>query len=228
MSRILLIDDDVDVLSINKRFLQRNGYEVLTATSAKEGIELLKLKEADCIVLDVMLPGINGFDASAQIKSITNAPFIFLTGKSNEQDKLHGLELGANDYIIKPYSLKELSARIKVQLRMRNAQQAPTNILSYPPLSLNTSLQKAFYYEEEIVLSKREYELLNLLVSNVNQVVTFEQIGETIWGTYQDADRRTVMVIASRLRKKLEQYLELASRIETVWSKGYTYTYKMR
>ncbi|MDO5521632.1 MAG: response regulator transcription factor [bacterium] len=228
MSRILLVDDDIDVLTINRRYLQRNGYEVITATTAKEGIDLLKHKEVDCIVLDVMLPDLNGFDASVQINSITNAPFIFLTGKNNETDKLHGLELGANDYIVKPYSLKELSARIKVQLRLRHSQETPANILSYPPLSLNTTLQKAYYYEEEISLSKREYELLFLLVSNINQIVTFEHIGDSMWGVYNESDRRTIMVTASRLRKKLEQHLELESRIETIWSKGYKYTYQMR
>ena len=228
MSKILLVDDDIDVLSLNKRYLQHDGYEILTATTAKEAIRLLKCYDVDCIVFDIMLPGMNGFDACIQAKSITNAPFLFLTGKDREEDKLHGLELGANDYIVKPYSLKELSARIKVQLRLKYIQATPSNILSYPPLSLNLTLHTAYYYEEEIPLSNREYELLYLLISNINQVVTFEMIGENMWGVYTDSDRRTIMVTASRLRKKLEQYVELDSRIETIWSQGYKYTCQMR
>lgn len=227
VSKILLIDDDMDVLSINQKYLQREGYEVRTATDAKSGIALLKHYPADCIVLDVMLPGMNGFDASTHIKAITTSPFIFLTGKTGEEDKLHGLSMGANDYIVKPYSLKELSARIKVQLRLKQKQASSSTVLSFPPLSLHLTLHKAYYFEEEIFLSNREYELLSLLLSNVNQLVTFEMIGESMWGKYTDSDRRTIMVTASRLRKKFEDYLELESRIETIWSKGYKYTYRM-
>jgi len=132
--------------------------------------------------------------------------------------------LGANDYIIKPYSLKELSARIQVQLRMRTSQPSTKTVLSFPPLYLNLTLRKAYYYEEELLLSNREYELLHILVCNFNHLVTFELIGKTLWGIYNDPDRRTIMVIASRLRKKFEIYLELESRIETIWSKGYCFT----
>lgn len=224
MHKILLIDDDTDVLSINKMYLQKEGYEVRTTNNAKGGLELLKTYPADCIVLDIMMPELNGFDASVQIKTITTAPFIFLTGRNKETDKIRGFSLGANDYIIKPYSLKELSARIQVQLRMRKSQPSTKTVLSFPPLSLNLALHKAYYYEEELLLSNREYELLHILVCNVNQLVTFELIGKTLWGIYNDPDRRTIMVIASRLRKKFENYLELESRIETIWSKGYCFT----
>ncbi len=226
MYKILLIDDDTDVLSINKKFLQKEGYEVRTASNAKNGIEVLKTYPADCIVLDIMMPELNGFDASVQIKAFTSAPFIFLTGRNKETDKIRGFSLGANDYIVKPYSLKELSARIQVQLRMHNSKPTTKTVISFPPLSLNLTLHKAYYYEEELLLSNREYELLHILVCNVNQLVTFELIGKTLWGIYNDPDRRTIMVIASRLRKKFENYLELESRIETIWSKGYSFTYR--
>jgi DNA-binding response OmpR family regulator len=205
-------------------YLQKEGYEVRATNSAKSGLDLLKTYPADCIILDIMMPELNGFDASVQIKTITTAPFIFLTGRSKETDKIRGFSLGANDYIIKPYSLKELSARISVQLRMRKSQPSTKTVLSFPPLFLNLALRKAFYYEEELLLSNREYELLHILVSNANHLVTFELIGKTLWGIYSESDRRTIMVIASRLRKKFENYLELESRIETVWSKGYCFT----
>lgn len=205
-------------------FLQKEGYEVRTSSNAKNGIGLLKTYPADCIILDIMMPELNGFDASVQIKAITSAPFIFLTGRNKETDKIRGFSLGANDYIVKPYSLKELSARIKVQLRMYISESKSKTVISFPPLSLNLTLHKAYYYEEDLLLSNREYELLHILVCNVNQLVTFELIGKTLWGIYNDPDRRTIMVIASRLRKKFENYLELESRIETIWSKGYSFT----
>lgn len=223
MSKLLLIDDDTEVLAVNKRYFLKEGYEVKAVINAMNGIQMLKEFKADCILLDVMLPGINGFDACKQIRTITNAPIIFLTGRTSEDDKINGLLLGADDYVIKPYSLRELSARIQVQIRRHAGNTSTSTTISYPPLLLNLGTHKAFYNEEEIPLSNREYELLYHLVSHPNETITFEEIGEAIWGTYTDNDRRTIMVTASRLRKKFESFIGLSEIIETVWSKGYKF-----
>ena len=135
--------------------------------------------------------------------------------------------LGADDYVVKPYSLRELSARIQVQIRRHNESASNSKtILSYPPLKLDLAKHKAFYNDQEILLSNREYELLYLLVSNPNQVMTFEDIGNSIFECYTESDRRTIMVTASRLRKKFESYVGLSDIIETVWSKGYLFRIK--
>lgn len=223
MAKLLLIDDDTDVLQINKNFLTRQGYEVIISNNAISSIRTLKLDRPDCIVLDVMMPGMNGFESCRKLRSMTNAPFIFLTGVTDEAARLKGFSLGADDYITKPYSLKELSARINVVLRRTKQQQAVANEISYPPLRLDLSLHKAFYDKEEIALSNREYELLYHLMSNPDKTLTFEELGQLIWGAYTASDRRTIMVTASRLRKKLSYYEGLHDVITTVWSEGYQF-----
>lgn len=221
MEKLLLVDDDKDILMINKQYLTREGYEVRAVLNASSALSILKTYPADCIVLDVLMPGMNGFKLCEKIKDLTKAPFIFLTGCSTEDEKIRGLLLGANDYILKPYSMRELSARIKVQIRRYKGEQSSSTVLSLLPLKLDLVAHKAFYNEDEILLSNREYELLYLLASHPNETITFAQIGQYMWGSYTDTDRRTIMVTASRLRKKFESYVGLNELIETVWSKGY-------
>ncbi len=218
MSNILFIDDDADILDINFRYFTKEGYTVKTSSRPEDSLKLVESFHPDCIILDVMMPGINGFELCKRIRCISSAPIIFLSGRTTENDKVRGLKLGGDDYLIKPYGFRELSARIQVQLRRYRE-----NIILHPPLTLNLTHHKAYYLEEEILLSNREYDLLLLLLTYANQVVSFEMISKHFWNTYSDNDRRTINVIASRLRKKLESYQALANAIETVWSKGYTF-----
>lgn len=226
MSNILFVDDDYDFLEINAKYFTKEGHIVKTSSRPEHTFRLLKSFKPDCIILDVMMPGLNGFELCKRIRSISRVPIIFLSALTGENDKIKGLILGGDDYLVKPYSFRELSARIKVQLR-HNAQ-SDTNIIRCPPLSLDIKQHKAFYYKEELLLSNREYDLLLLLVTNSNQLVSFETISNQIWGTYTDSDRKTIMVIASRLRKKLNAFQELVNTIESVWSRGYTYHVKQR
>lgn len=226
MSKILLIDDDKEILTINMRYLQDEGHQVKAATGANTGLRLVSEFQPDCIVLDVMMPNIDGFTACQKIKEITDAPVIFLSGRTDEDDKIKGLLLGADDYMIKPYSLKELSTRIQVLIRRFSAtSKTSDNIMSFPPLSINTSERKAYYNDEEIPLTGREYDLLVMLASKPNTTITFEEIGKQLFEVYTEADRRTVTVSASRLRKKLDEYVGLSNFIETVWSQGYLFHY---
>ena len=226
MPKLLLIDDDEDVLSLNEGFLQKEGFITKRTTKPKECIPLLKHFDPDCIVLDVLMPELNGFELCKEIRKHSDAPFLFLSGCTSEDDRLQGFSLGADDYITKPYSLQELSARIRVILRRNTPKETSLNFLCYPPLKLDLQLHKAYYNEEEIALSNREYELLYHLMSKPNQTLTFEKLGELIWGNYQQTDRKTLMVTASRLRKKLSLYVGLTEVITTVWSKGYQFTWK--
>ena len=218
MSNILFIDDDRDILDINLKYFTKEGYTVKTTSRPEETFQLIKGFQPDCIILDVMMPGVNGFELCKRIRTLSTAPIIFLSGRTTENDKVRGLKLGGDDYVIKPYSFRELSARIQVQLR-----RCKERMISHPPLSLDLTHHKAYYKEEEIILSNREYELLYLLMSNANQLVTFEAIGRYLWNAYTENDRQTIIVVASRLRKKLELYEGLTNIIETVWSKGYTF-----
>lgn len=226
MANLMLIDDDKEVLTINSKFFQKKGYEVSAYSSATQAIKALSTIQPDCIILDVMIPELDGFQAFPKIRELTQAPVIFLTGRTDENDKINGLLLGADDYMIKPYSLRELEVRIMVQLRKNNITNNK-NLLNFPPLSIDITSHKVYYNEkEEIILSKREYELLYLLATHPRETLTFSFIGDTLWETPSDSDRRTIMVIASRLRKKLSSYSGLENLIETVWSQGYLFTPK--
>ena len=223
MSLLMLIDDDRDVLELNKSYFEKEGYKVLIFESVAPALESLKSSHPDCILLDIMMPDVDGLTALPQIRKLSKAPIIFLTGKDSDDDKVTGLLSGADDYLVKPYSLKELSARIIVQLR-KGSSSASSNTISYPPLKLDLPNHKVYYNQtEEIQLSNREYELLYYLVSNPNKIITFEEIGRKIWNVYQESDRRSIMVMASRLRKKLENYKGLDNCIETNYGKGYKF-----
>ena len=226
MNKLLFVDDDKEFLLVNKKFFIQEGYEVKAVSGGKQALHILKEYKADGIMLDVMMPEMDGFTTCQEIRKITNAPIIFLTGRGDENDKINGLLNGGDDYIVKPYSFRELSARILVQLRRTSLNAIANNnstIIEYPPLTLDIISHVAYYNDEEIPLSNREYELLHLLVTNPNTVIGFEQIGEKIWGSYSDADRRTITVTASRLRKKFEMYTGLSNFIQTEWSKGYKF-----
>lgn len=226
MHTVLLVDDDVQVLELNMKYLKMNGYQVQTAMNATSALKIVQKASPDCIVLDVMMPDMNGFTACRELRKYVDIPIIFLTGRTSEEDKIKGLMLGADDYIVKPYSLKELAARILVNIRRYKASSALATTISYPPLSLDLSLHKAYFHEEEIPLSNREFQLLYYLVNRKNEPVTFQEIGEKVWGVYSEEDRRSIMVNVSRLRKKLEGYAGLENMIETVWSKGYKFSYR--
>uniref|UniRef100_UPI00405773C8 response regulator transcription factor n=1 Tax=Acetatifactor sp. TaxID=1872090 RepID=UPI00405773C8 len=228
MAKLLLIDDDTEVLDINKKYLSGEGFTVQTTADPALGIEYARKSKPDCILLDVMMPGMDGFQVCAEIRKFSSAPIIFLTGKDSEDDKINGLVTGGDDYIVKPYSLRELKARIDVILR-RSQQIKPkqdTNILIFQNLTVDKLAHKAFFKGEDLLLANREYEVLLYLATHPNQEVTFEELGTALFGSYQENDRRSVMVNVSRLRKKMTIDYELENMIETVWSKGYKFITK--
>lgn len=221
---LLLVDDDKEVLSINQKFFTGLGYKVDTAENAQEVKKILRSRKPDCIVLDVMMPGQDGFSLCEIIKKHFDLPIIFLTGRDSEDDKIHGLVLGADDYMIKPYSLRELEVRIRVLIdRYNRIKSSNTDFLEYPPLKIDRKKNIAYCNDEEINLSQKEYAFLCLLAESPKKVFTFEEIGDQIWGGYIESDRKTIMVTASRMRKKLDSYPGLQNCVETVWSKGYTF-----
>lgn len=226
--RVLLIDDDCDMLSLTGVYLRENGYEVDTAASVNAAVDCILTARPDCIVMDVMMPGTDGFDGISKIKSVTDAPVLFLTGKDDEADKIRGLSLGAEDYIVKPCSLKELSLRIQIHIRKNAVSEKRAGVMEFSPLRIELLTHKAYYNDDEIPLSNREFDMLVSLAKNLGRTVTFEELGSELFGTYLDSDRKNVMVCASRLRKKLEGYVGLEKMIETVWGKGYCFKWRGR
>ncbi len=222
MSLLMIVDDDTDVLDLNKSYFEKEGYDVITFDRVKDAIKALSTAKPDCILLDIMMPELDGLTALPEIKKSSIAPVIFLTGKDTDEDKVTGLLSGADDYVVKPYSLKELSARITVQLR-RGQTVKNNNIIYFPPLTIDLINHKLFYNDEDVPISNREFELLYMLASHPGKIITFEEIGTKIWKIYQESDRRSIMVMASRLRKKLESYSGLENCIETRYGKGYKF-----
>ncbi len=225
MIRILMIDDDTEVLEINRKFFEENGCIVETTDQAQNGLELVKEFKPDCILLDVMMPEIDGYTLCREIRKITNVSILFLSGKVSEIDKIQGFEAGGDDYIEKPYSLREVFARIQVHVRRYSAAKNSKNtnkmIIDLNPFTINLESHKLFYHDEEIILSNKEYDLMLFLAQNTGKLITFEEIGLKLWGVYTENDRRNVMVNVSRLRKKIEAQTGVDNLIETVWSKGY-------
>lgn len=228
MSDLLLIDDDSDVLEINSKYMKGEGFTVYTANDPQKGIALARKTNPDCIVLDIMMPGMDGYQVCKKIRTFSSAPIIFLTGKDSEDDKINGILTGADDYIVKPYSLRELTVRIYALLRRSQMQKevTDTNLLTFGDLSIEQLAHKAFYKGEDLGLANREYEVLLYLATHPNRDVTFEELGTALFGVYSDADRRSVMVNVSRLRKKMNLDYALENMIETVWSKGYRFIAK--
>ena len=228
MLKLLLIDDDSEVLDINQKYLSAEGFKVYTANAPLQGLQYAKQVQPDCILLDVMMPGMDGYEVCEKIRKFSSVPIIFLTGKDSEDDKINGLMTGADDYIVKPYSLRELKARIDVILRRFNHTQKTenTNTLTFGNLTIDKIAHKAIYKDEDLQLANREYEVLLYLATHPNIEVTFEELGTTLFGTYQEGDRRSIMVNVSRLRKKMALDFELENMIETVWSKGYKFIAK--
>lgn len=218
---ILLVDDDREVLHIHRQFLTEKGYRVLTAGNVSEALSIVRQHRVSCIVLDVMMPDMDGFTAFPLIRGLTDTPVLFMTGRTDDSDRIRGLTLGADDYIVKPCSMEELSLRIAINIRKSQITAGNRNVLEFPPLRIELDSHSAWCGKEKIQLTNREYELLLLFARRPDELVSFEQIGMALNGAYLEADRKTIMVSTSRLRKKLGQYPGLGDRIETVWGKGY-------
>ena len=226
---LLLIDDDAEVLEINGKYLISQGFKVFTSSNPITGLQMAKVKKPDLVILDVMMPGMDGYELCIKIREFSNVPIIFLTGKASEDDRIKGLVTGGDDYIIKPFSLKELKARIDALLRRVDRFSAPktdNNAMYFGDLKIDMVLHKAFYLNEDLLLTNRDYDILMYFCTHPNKVITFEELGQSLLGVYTDLDRRTIMVNVSRLRKKMNKDYTLYNMIETVWSKGYKFIVK--
>ncbi|SDM84857.1 response regulator transcription factor [Lachnospira pectinoschiza] len=235
---VLLVDDDSEVIDLNKKFFEKKNYRVYTAYSSKDALDILKMNRVDCILLDVMMPDMDGFEACSKMRKLTNVPILFLTGKDSEEDKIKGLEVGGDDFILKPYSLNEINARIQANVRrfrqynksligeeiiQESRGEKSSAIEQFGHLSVNYLAHKVYCDGDEIGLSNREYEILVILLSHNGEVTTFEEISNKLFGTYSDTDRQTIMVQISRLRKKLDAYLNICDMITSVRFKGYEF-----
>lgn len=224
--RILLVDDDPNIVQLAKMYLEKEGYEVDTAGRGDTAVEIFRKNPPGLILLDIMLPGMDGWEVCREVRRTSNIPIIMLTAKGETFDKVLGLELGADDYIVKPFEPKELVARIKAVARRYQTGDTPAKEISFPGLTVNISRYSAVYAGREVDMPPKELEVLFFLGSHANQVFTRQQLLEQVWGFDFFGDSRTVDVHIKRLREKLAGCEEYGWQIKTVWSVGYKFEVK--
>jgi len=223
-TRILVVDDDLHIAELIKLYLQKEDFEVAVAYDGGQGVELFKTFEPKIVLLDIMLPVMDGWQVCKEIRKIDNTPIIMLTAKGETIDKVLGLELGADDYIVKPFEPKELIARVKAILRRANVSEDSKQVYTYNNLTVNITDYSVTYCGEAIDMPPKEIELLYFLASHPNKVYTREQLLEHVWGFEYFGDSRTVDVHIKRIREKTP--LNDGWNIKTVWGIGYKFEVK--
>ena len=226
MLKILLVDDDPNIRQLVNLYLQKEGFEVMMADRGDEARKMFKASPPNLILLDIMLPGMDGWQVCREVRKISNIPIIMLTAKDETFDKVLGLELGADDYVVKPFDMKELVARIKAVSRRFQAADAPEKELVFPGLTININQYTVMYMGKELEMPPKELELLYFLASHPGMVFTREQLLEQVWGYDYFGDSRTVDVHVKRLREKLTEGEKLGWQIKTVWGVGYKFEVK--
>ncbi|NLG36760.1 MAG: response regulator transcription factor [Clostridiales bacterium] len=224
---VLVIDDDENICQLVRLYLEKEGYRVGVAHTGAAGLAAIERDRPDLVILDIMLPGMDGWDVCRNIRKTSNVPIIMLTAKGETFDKVLGLELGADDYIVKPFDPKELVARVRAVIRRMGAREEETaRELSFQELHINLTNYVVTYFGREMELPPKEMELLYFLASHSNIVFTREQLLEQVWGFDYFGDSRTVDVHIKRLREKFPVEAPVNWRIKTVWGVGYKFEVK--
>lgn len=223
--KIMVVDDDPNISQLIKLYLDKEGYKVECYLDGLLCLEAFRNNPPNLVILDIMLPGMDGWEVCKNIRKISDIPIIMLTAKGETFDKVLGLELGADDYIVKPFDPKELMARVKAVLRRSMGTNEDGQIVSYPNLTINISDYTVTLKGENIECPPKELELLYFLASHPNKVFTREQLLEQVWGYDFYGDSRTVDVHIKRLREKLK-IDDSNWSIKTVWGVGYKFEVK--
>ena len=224
MTRVLVVEDEQSLREPLVYLLQKEGYETIEAEDGVRAISLFESEQPDLILLDLMLPGKSGSEVCRTIRATSNVPIIMLTAKDSEIDKVVGLEIGADDYVTKPYSTRELLARMKAVLR-RQTEPAVTagNLLVGGPVSMDIERHQVFVHGEKVAMPLKEFELLELLLENINRVLTRGQIIDRVWGSNYYGDTKTLDVHVKRIRSKIEDDPARPVHLLTVRGLGYKF-----
>ena len=225
--KILIVDDDTNIAELISLYLTKECYETKMVHDGESALRELQIFQPNLILLDLMLPGMDGYQVCREVRTKSQVPIIMLSAKGEVFDKVLGLELGADDYIVKPFDTKELVARVKANLRrcqqvtFEPARPADAKIVEYPDLIINQSNYSVLYQGRTIEMPPKELELLYFLASSPNQVFTREQLLDHIWGYEYIGDTRTVDVHIKRLREKIKDHPRWS--LSTVWGIGYKF-----
>ncbi len=223
-TKILVVDDEMNICEIIRTFFEKEGYEVKTANDGVEGVSYFKMYEPDIVLLDVMMPKKDGWQVCREIREISQKPIIMITAKDDVFDKVLGLELGADDFVVKPFDMKELSARIKAVLRRSAAREMPDDdeVIKFENIEISKQKYELKLKGKSVDIPPKELELLYFLASNYNRVFTRDQLLDKVWGFDYLGDSRTVDVHVKRLREKLEGVSDKWV-LKTVWGVGYKF-----
>lgn len=223
-TKILVVDDDLNICDLLRLYFENEGYEVKTANDGAEGVSFFKMYEPDLVLLDIMLPKKDGWQVCREIREISGKPIIMLTAKGEVFDKVLGLELGADDFMVKPFEAKELSARVKAVLRRYSAHdnQNDEETIKFENIEISRQKYELKLNGKSVDIPPKELELLYFLASNYNRVFTRDQLLDKVWGFDYLGDSRTVDVHVKRLREKLEGASDKWI-LKTVWGVGYKF-----
>lgn len=223
-TKILIVDDDPNISDLLKMYFENEGYDVKLAADGSEGLNYFKMYEPDLVLLDIMLPKKDGWQVCREIREISSKPVIMVTAKGEVFDKVLGLELGADDFVTKPFDMKELSARVKAVLRRYQAhnRQSDDEVIKFENIEISLQKYELKLRGKSVDVPPKELELLYFLASNYNRVFTRDQLLDKVWGFDYLGDSRTVDVHVKRLREKLEGVSDKWV-LKTVWGVGYKF-----
>ena len=220
MNKILVIDDDRKIIALLKRALSFEGYEVLTAESGEEGLRIAGAAQPELVILDILMPGLDGWETCRQLRTVSFVPIIMLTAKDDVADRVRGLDLGADDYLVKPFALEELLARVRSVLRRQKPEESDEQALSFADLHVDHAAMEVRRGARVLQLTAKEYELLTLFLKHPKQVYKKEAIMDLIWGANFKGESNVLEVYIAMLRQKLEEEGE-KRLIHTIRGVGY-------
>ena len=227
MSRILIVEDEKDIAELEKDYLELSGFEVEIAGNGTEGLEKALNEDFDLYILDLMLPGVDGFEICKRIRDVKDTPILMVSAKRDDIDKIRGLGLGADDYVTKPFSPSELVARVKAHLarydRLIGSQSQKNEVIQIRGLKIDRTARRVWINGEEKQFTTKEFDLLTFLAMNPNHVFTKEELFRNIWDMESVGDIATVTVHINKIREKIEMDTSKPQYIETIWGVGYRF-----
>ena len=227
MSKILIIEDEIEIADLEKDYLELSGFEVSIANDGKKGLVMALTEDYDLIILDLMLPGIDGFEVCKTLREKKNIPIIMVSAKKDDIDKIRGLGLGADDYMTKPFSPSELVARVKAHMarydRLVGSQAKVNDIIEIRGIRIDKTARRVYVDDVEKAFTTKEFDLLTFLAENPNHVFTKEELFREIWDMESVGDIATVTVHIKKIREKIEYDTAKPQYIETIWGVGYRF-----
>jgi len=223
---ILIADDEEKICQVVRKYLEKENFNVIECSNGLDAIKEFKKGHPDLVVLDIMMPGADGWEVCRELRKTSDVPIIMLTAREDEIDRILGLEMGADDYVVKPFSPRELVARVKAVLRRVTDKESPNDkrtILNYEGISINLDTRQVIVNNKDITLTLKEFDILYILAEAPGRIFTREKILEIVWGYDYIGDARTVDTHINRLRDKLSKAAGDVSYVNTVWGVGYKF-----